>query len=258
MEQGGAQGASGAGYLAELFVSFQGEGAHVGRRHLFCRLAGCAVGCRYCDTPEALVHPESFRIFWPGAAAPESAANPVSAQAAAERLAALAARAAPVAAVAVTGGEPLEQAPFLAELLPRLRHPVLLETAGADVEALERVIGHLAIVSMDLKLGSVGGTRVTLAAQRAFLERVRRAPAVEVYVKAVVNERLAPREWTAGTAMVAEVAAEVPFFVQPESRRRGGLALDWARLERLADEASAAGLRDVRVLPQVHKFLGAR
>ena len=41
------------GYLSEIFVSFQGEGAHVGYRHLFVRLAGCNLRCRYCDTPDS-------------------------------------------------------------------------------------------------------------------------------------------------------------------------------------------------------------
>ena len=36
--------------VVESFHSLQGEGAHVGRSAFFIRLAGCDVGCSWCDT----------------------------------------------------------------------------------------------------------------------------------------------------------------------------------------------------------------
>ena len=36
--------------VVETFHSLQGEGAHVGRSAFFIRLAGCDVGCSWCDT----------------------------------------------------------------------------------------------------------------------------------------------------------------------------------------------------------------
>ncbi len=50
------------GYLSEIFVSFQGEGLHVGRRHLFLRLSGCHLRCRYCDTPGSLTRSDHFCV----------------------------------------------------------------------------------------------------------------------------------------------------------------------------------------------------
>ena len=41
------------GFISEVFLSFQGEGIHVGRLQLFVRLAGCGLRCRYCDTVDA-------------------------------------------------------------------------------------------------------------------------------------------------------------------------------------------------------------
>ena len=66
-----------AGYLSEVFVSYQGEGAHVGRRHLFIRLAGCNLRCSYCDTSYALDPPARFRLYQRGEVAQERQ-NPVS------------------------------------------------------------------------------------------------------------------------------------------------------------------------------------
>ncbi|HXQ24039.1 MAG TPA: hypothetical protein VN812_20325, partial [Candidatus Acidoferrales bacterium] len=65
------------GYLSEIFASFQGEGAHVGRRHLFVRLAGCNMRCRYCDTPDSLERTAGYTIY-DGGTPPALRSNPVS------------------------------------------------------------------------------------------------------------------------------------------------------------------------------------
>ena len=36
--------------LVEQFHSLQGEGYHAGKSAYFVRLAGCKVGCSWCDT----------------------------------------------------------------------------------------------------------------------------------------------------------------------------------------------------------------
>ena len=56
------------GSVAEVFRSWQGEGLLLGRRMVFVRLAGCRVGCRYCDTAWAFDVPASVAV--PRAAAP--------------------------------------------------------------------------------------------------------------------------------------------------------------------------------------------
>jgi 7-carboxy-7-deazaguanine synthase len=38
--------------VAEMFVSFQGEGPSAGQRAAFIRLSGCGVGCSWCDEPQ--------------------------------------------------------------------------------------------------------------------------------------------------------------------------------------------------------------
>ena len=37
-------------YVSEIFSSVQGEGPHVGERHLFIRFCGCHRACQFCDT----------------------------------------------------------------------------------------------------------------------------------------------------------------------------------------------------------------
>lgn len=46
--------------VMELFYSIQGEGMHTGKASFFIRLAGCDVGCHWCDVKESWdknIHP---------------------------------------------------------------------------------------------------------------------------------------------------------------------------------------------------------
>lgn len=251
------------GRLSEIFVSFQGEGPHVGKRQIFLRLAGCEVGCRFCDTPDALRGGAKYAVR----AVPSTIAsagrvesihdNPVAASIAAERVHGLAETFGPIHAVSITGGEPLEQVEFLDALLPRLQPlPVLLETAGCHPDALERVVRHVAIVSMDLKLPSVARIAPQWDAHERFLA-IATATAAEVYVKVVVNPTLDAAEFDRAVAIVAARAPGIPFVIQPETDRRRVVTCGFDLLFDLAARANRGGLKDVRVLSQVHKHLTA-
>lgn len=246
------------GWLAEMFTTYQGEGPHVGKRQLFLRLGGCTIGCRYCDTPDALRAGQRFEVRGAGPSAVATHANPLDARTVADLVHRAAAAEPALHAIAVTGGEPLEQARFLADLFPRLAPlPILLETAGTLPDELATIVRHVAIVSMDVKLPSVARTPDRFAAHRRFLEIARADRARDVYVKVIVNENVDDDEWLRAVQLVREVDASVPFVVQPETARRGALAASFPLLARLADTATREGLKDVRVIPQTHKFLGA-
>src|SRR5213594_1193003 len=148
-----------AGNVSEIFVSFQGEGLHAGRRQLFIRLAGCPLRCRYCDTPESLVPVAACRVLGPDGE--ERRKNPFSPAALDATVSALAGPAPPLHAIAVTGGEPLAQAGFLAAWLSTrtTELPVLLETAGILPARLRQVLPWVAIVSFDVKCPSNPGER---------------------------------------------------------------------------------------------------
>ena len=101
----------------ETFHSLQGEGLHTGRSAFFIRLAGCNVGCSWCDTKHS----------WPADSHPKRLVKDlaIKATAAAETGAAF---------VVITGGEPLHH--NLDELTAAIRtscsQPVHLETSGVD------------------------------------------------------------------------------------------------------------------------------
>lgn len=103
--------------VVETFHSLQGEGHHSGRSAFFIRLAGCTVGCTWCDTKHS----------WPEAAHPQRHLGELAQEAAeAERQGA--------AFTVITGGEPLHH--NLDALASALRqatsHPLHLETSGID------------------------------------------------------------------------------------------------------------------------------
>jgi 7-carboxy-7-deazaguanine synthase len=102
--------------VVETFHSLQGEGIHAGRSAFFIRLAGCGVGCSWCDTKHS----------WAAAPHPLRPLAELAAEAAS-------AAAAGAAFVVVTGGEPLHhELTALCAALASSGLPLHLETSGVD------------------------------------------------------------------------------------------------------------------------------
>jgi 7-carboxy-7-deazaguanine synthase len=242
------------GYVSEIFSSFQGEGLFAGRRHVFLRLAGCNLRCGYCDTPDSLERTATCTIH-DCDGGERRLANPLGP----DRLSSLLApflSAPGVHALAVTGGEPLLQAGFLAEVLLEMRPavPVLLETNGTYPDRLRTVLSFIDIVSMDVKLPSNSGEPASWSEHREFLAVSR---GKTLYVKVPVDESTLESEVEGAARLVREEAPDVAFFLQPILSPTAQVCISAARLERFYDLASMH-LADVRVLPQAHRFLGIR
>jgi organic radical activating enzyme len=238
------------GHLSEIFASFQGEGLYAGRRHLFLRFAGCHLRCRYCDTPGSLERTARVRVHRGGQSDLERE-NPLS-------VADVLALAAPVLeqgnidGVAVTGGEPLVQSEFLAELLSDARwpRPRLLETSGTLPRKLEMVLPVVDAVSMDIKLPSNSGEPPFWTEHWEFLRLAGR----KAYVKLLVDNATEVTEVAQAAEIVGSVAA-VPVFLQPISDASGRARID-AEILDLFFRTARIHVSDVRVLPQTHKMLG--
>jgi len=242
------------GYLSEMFVSFQGEGLYAGRRHLFIRLAGCNLRCRYCDTPGSLETSPRFRIAR-GMVESAEGSNPVSPSAVVRYAKSLLASEGRVDGVAVTGGEPLLQADFLAELLRRdeLPHPRLLETNGVLPDGLETVLSWVDVVSMDIKLPSNTGEPAFWPAHGHFLALARG----KAYVKILVDAETRFEEVEQAVEIVRADCAETPVFLQPVTHSPQRAPLEGEKL-RAFYLAARKRLTDVRVMPQLHKILADR
>ncbi len=238
------------GFLSEMFVSFQGEGLHAGRRQLFIRLAGCNLRCRYCDTPDSLERVSTYRVYNHDGSSRE-VRNPVSAsEALADALPLLDFE--PVDGVSITGGEPLMQAEFLVELLadPRLPRPRLLETNGMLPIPLGAVLSAVDVVSMDIKLPSNSGERSFWEPHERFLS----VAGDKAYVKVLVDAATDLGEVERAAELVSERAPRASLFLQPICDAAGRIDLDQQAMTRFF---AAARRRhgDVRFLPQAHKLL---
>lgn len=256
-----------AASVAEVFRSWQGEGLLLGRRMVFLRLAGCTVGCRYCDTAWAFEAPHEVAVPGPRAAhAPQSHAlppalpNPLSVE---QVVALIEAADPPDASVArrsplsLTGGEPLEQPDFCDALLDALgEREVMLETSGLHLSALQRVAGRCRWIACDIKLPSSTGLPDVLERHAQVL-----ASGVldrsETFFKLVADGDTTPAELDVVAELLARHAPRCPVFLQPVTPLGGSPPLPRERLDPLVDTLLRRGL-DVRVVPQVHKVLRVR
>jgi 7-carboxy-7-deazaguanine synthase len=242
--------------VKEIFSSIQGEGYLAGRRQIFIRLAECNLDCSYCDTD--FTKADTCRVeTGPGSTVFTSRPLPLSlhdvlqiVEGWCEML--------PGAhhSISLTGGEPLLYADSLVTWLPALRRvlPVHLETNGTMPLALEQVIGQVDYVSMDMKLPSTSGcTEHLWELHREFL---RVSHGRNVSVKVVISDETLLDEIGQVCDIITDVDSVTPLFLQPLSAEKGGVDIRVAHMLRL-QEAASERLPDVRVIPQMHRMLGA-
>ena len=112
--------------VMEHFYTIQGEGFHAGRAAYFIRLAGCDVGCHWCDVKES----------W------DASLHPVLDM---EELAQTAAK--HCKTIIITGGEPLMwNLEFLTQKLKELGCTIHIETSGSHP-----LSGHLDWITLSPK-----------------------------------------------------------------------------------------------------------
>jgi organic radical activating enzyme len=234
---------SGLAFVSEIYASVQGEGPFTGERQIFVRLAGCPLRCRYCDTPASLTaqgHPQ------------------LTLDQVMQQITDLRDRA---GTVSVTGGEPLMQAGFVADLfiaLKKRRIRTYLETGGVHAQALKKVVAGADVISMDIKLPSAVG--------RSYWKEHGEFLAVggkKIFVKIVWEAASQLAELKKAVALLSARPTPPLLVLQPvsavESAVRGP-APEPATAEHLADAyaLAARALPRVLVMPQQHKIWAVR
>jgi 7-carboxy-7-deazaguanine synthase len=241
--------------MVECFSSIQGEGVLVGLRQAFVRFAGCNLSCSYCDTPGTSAVPDECQLeLTPGRRDFFAVPNPVSCDRIVSLIESWTAGWPGIHhSISVTGGEPLLHAVQLSQWLPRLREllPIHLETNGVLSEALVPLMPHLDHIGMDIKLPSASGCGELWEKHRAFL---RVAAGTGLFVKAVVDQSTEEWELERVAAMIAEVDTAIPLILQPMTLPDGRIPVSPLRM--LEFQELCSPLKEVRVIPQTHKFMG--
>lgn len=253
--------------IHEIFSGIQGEGILVGYRQIFLRLHGCSLGCSFCDTPASRGKVPSHCEIEQTAGARDMhmVGNPLTTQqiiTAVQHLQTSYQH----HSVSITGGEPLERAPFVAELIKELRNigiPSYLETNGICAVQLASLPLAPDFIAMDIKLPGTAGVIPCWDRHREFLRAARTllsptALASRLQVKVVFAAGSAG-EVAQAAALVAEFDANIHFVLQPVTYRPGaGLPPPTPELTLEAQHRASSHLHNVRVIPQTHVLLRQR
>ena len=245
------------GTLAEIFSSFQGEGPLVGVRQLFVRLRGCDLTCRYCDTLSSRSGIGDLVIErQPGSDIWTTLANPITSEATAALILGMLKDLGTHHSVAITGGEPLLQAKFLAQLLPELKAAGLktyLDTACVHPEGMALIAEHLDWVAADLKLPSTLAVPIDPKRFAACYGAIRH----QRFVKVVLTSAVPLHELEQACLLLDGLDPCADVILQPVTATREVRAPTVAQLFALA-EAAANFFPTCRVIPQCHPLLGVK
>ncbi len=228
------------GLIIEIFSSIQGEGKYVGAKHVFVRFYKCNIHCHWCDTPASIGDRGggAFQEYTIGEVMEKIRSLKDGCQ-----------------SVALTGGEPLLQADFIKVLAPEIKKAGLkryLDTNGICHNELAAIIDDVDTIAMDIKMPSSTKCLPCWDEHTKFLHI---AVKKDTFIKAVVTMETAKEDVKRAVDLVASINPQVTFILQPNyfEIKKGIIpyCLDLYKI-------CAGTLADVRIIPQIHKFLQLR
>jgi organic radical activating enzyme len=231
--------------------SIQGEGLQIGSRNVFLRFSGCNLRCSYCDTVSSFEAQPFCRISntigrgdsW------EQIPNPLSVDNVLSIINNYSSK-----WVSFTGGEPLLWAEFVSEISHRLKmmgYSTLLETNGTLFEQLNLCLPYIDVISMDFKLPSATGSN-NWDKHEKFLKL---AVNKQVYIKIVIDSQVIIEEVEDAVEIIASIDRKIPLILQPATPVK---VISSPQIETLLDlqRMCMEKIKDVRVIPQLHKLMG--
>lgn len=221
------------GKIAEVFESIQGEGIYAGIRQIFVRFYGCNLNCKFCDSK--LTHFDKYSSMELDNLLQKFSQS--------------------VHSVCFTGGEPLLQKDFLEQFLGIMKHRQMttyLETNGTLYNELKTVLDDVDIIAMDFKLPSSTGLHGLWDEHKRFLEA---ASNKKVFVKMVICHSTKEEDLDRALGLVKAMGKDTPIVLQPNF-----FETDSDLIKKISDFQKIAleRLADIRVIPQMHKYLGKK
>ncbi len=211
--------------IKEIFTSIQGEGPYVGQKHIFVRFCRCNLNCKYCDTDFDIKNSKKYSPFALFDLLKNIDTDTIS----------------------FTGGEPLIEVEFLEEFLKeyknKLNKKIYLETNGVLYKNLEKIIDFIDIISMDIKLKSASGME-NFDENEKFLDI---ASKKEVFIKIVFDKNVKDEEIIKTTSIIKKYNSLI--ILQPK------MPMDKdTDIEKIFNKFYKH-YKNIRLIPQVHKFL---
>lgn len=236
--------------LHEIMESIQGEGLLIGTRQVFVRFSGCNLRCSYCDTEESFKQTEFCQVYHHTGNQSSSSKikNPVEIAELKRLLTGYAA-----SWVSLTGGEPLLWDDYIVAFIKSLKpshYRFLLETNGTLPEALEKCIGYLDMISMDIKLPGTT-SRYCMELHRDFLKI---AQGKDCYVKIVITKDIKSDDVEEAFALINSINNKIPVILQPVTPKEMITPPEMQTILRFQRNGLKV-LNDVRILPQFHPYL---
>ena len=232
--------------LFEIFTSVEGEGILYGTKTLFVRLAGCPFTCFYCDTKESL--PLDSGTEYTIEEANQLIDSNLKNQ---------------TYKVNFTGGDPLiqhEAVALLAKHIQDKKIPTYLESSCFDIDRFNHVLPFFDIVKIEFKtkdsdfVDSKHYEKLIVHAMKC-LESSVKAKKI-TYIKIVVSSKTQLNEFKELTNQIFDVISkdDIDGFVIQPTYGVSEPSLDL--LLNLYDIVYPHYI-DVKVVPQLHKFIGA-
>jgi organic radical activating enzyme len=251
------------GCIGQIFNSLQGEGLYVGRRQVFVRFAGCPLNCLYCDTRE-------FRNFCPGECEVETkpgsmkfkhVQNPMTCGEVLRHVKSLVTS--DTHSISLTGGEPLLAGDFLIDVARSCKEAgflTYLDTSGMGSEVMKKVVEYIDIAAIDIKLPEHKAVPhrkwPRLFDEELACIKIALASGLKTFVKIVVLPSTQPKTIVKVCRRFGRTN-KIPVVIQPVTPAgKVRRAPSMTHVYQLAQAAARAGVKEIAIIPQVHKLIG--